>query len=151
MQTDKAMAAFLVSRQAKNLRPKTLEYYRWCLARLARHQELPTDPIDLELILAEASGRLAPESLRDLWRGLRAYRSIFERAGLKGGPHSLRHTFATEYLKRGGNLFNLQRILGHADLATTRVYVNLVHSDLVQEHLRISPARDWFDSLEAAS
>lgn len=37
-------------------------------------------------------------------------------------PHSLRHTFATEYLNAKGNLRDLQDAMGHADPRTTRRY-----------------------------
>ena len=39
--------------------------------------------------------------------------------GAKPGPHLLRHTFATEYCRSGGNVRILQEILGHEDLETT--------------------------------
>ena len=71
MQSDKAIAAFLTNRQARNLRPKTLEYYGWCLSYLDLDRPLPIAPIEIELILREASMRLSPVSLHDLWRGLR--------------------------------------------------------------------------------
>ena len=53
--------------------------------------------------------------------------------------HTLRHTFATCYLRNGGDVFRLQRILGHAKLDMTRRYVNLQTEDLRAVHQRFSP------------
>lgn len=38
--------------------------------------------------------------------------------------HALRHTFATHFMMRGGNIIALQRILGHADISQTMVYAH---------------------------
>ena len=58
----------------------------------------------------------------------------FDRAGeaakLKGGPHTLRHTFASHFLKQVPDLFLLARVLGHSDTRVTKLY-----SHLVPEHL----------------
>jgi integrase/recombinase XerD len=52
--------------------------------------------------------------------------------------HSFRHTFAVNYLRRGGSVFHLQRVLGHSSLEMTRRYVNLDTNDLSSVHERIS-------------
>lgn len=39
--------------------------------------------------------------------------------------HVFRHTFATEFLRRGGHIEVLQRLLGHSKIATTMIYVHV--------------------------
>lgn len=52
--------------------------------------------------------------------------------------HATRHTFALNYIRSGGDVFRLQRILGHSTLEQTRKYVNLQTSDLSAVHNRFS-------------
>lgn len=40
--------------------------------------------------------------------------------------HGLRHTFATQYLAAGGNLYDLKNILGHKSITMTEKYAHLV-------------------------
>ncbi len=54
-------------------------------------------------------------------------------------PYSLRHTFALLYLRNGGNVFALQRTMGHADLNMTRRYLALTQDDLKKELERATP------------
>jgi len=64
------------------------------------------------------------------------------RAGFAAGrvsPHRLRHSFATHYIMNGGDPFSLQRILGHSDIKTTMVYVNLAGVGLREAHAKASP------------
>jgi hypothetical protein len=53
--------------------------------------------------------------------------------------HLLRHTFATNYLINGGDLFTLQSILGHSSLEMVRRNVNLASSFVAIQHRRFSP------------
>ena len=69
---------------------------------------------------------------------------IFPRAGLRGpklgGPHVLRHTFATHYIANGGNIVKLKDILGHLDISTTMIYVHLAVKVMLSDHAEYSPA-----------
>jgi site-specific recombinase XerD len=48
-------------------------------------------------------------------------------------PHSLRHTFATRYLLRHpGDLVGLARLLGHASIQTTQIYVQPTDEDMAE-------------------
>lgn len=48
--------------------------------------------------------------------------------------HSLRHGFATQCIRKGMRLPSLQRMLGHEDLTTTTLYINLVPQEILNEY-----------------
>ena len=54
-------------------------------------------------------------------------------------PHVLRHTFATHLLDEGANLVAIQKLLGHADLATTQVYAHNTIEQLKNIHKQAHP------------
>jgi site-specific recombinase XerD len=39
-------------------------------------------------------------------------------------PHSMRHSYALRYLRNGGNVVALAKLLGHAAVTTTQRYVD---------------------------
>lgn len=53
--------------------------------------------------------------------------------------HLLRHTFATNYLENGGNIYALQLILGHTSLEMEKKYVHLTQSKTVLNFKNYSP------------
>ena len=59
--------------------------------------------------------------------------------GVRCSPHTFRHTFARNYLLNGGDIFSLQKILGHSSLASVRIYLNLFATDVKKQHRQFSP------------
>ena len=73
-----------------------------------------------------------------------ALRSSFRKYVLNRGVnntsiHSLRHTFARTFLLNNGDIFRLQKILGHSTLEMTRRYCNLLGEDLKQDFESFNP------------
>ena len=54
--------------------------------------------------------------------------------GFRLHPHKFRHTFATHYIINGGDPFSLKDLLGHTNLETTNIYVDMSHKDLKTKH-----------------
>ena len=51
-------------------------------------------------------------------------------------PHALRRTFAIFHLRNGVDLYTLARLMGHEDIATLKVYLDLVDTDAADAHRR---------------
>lgn len=70
---------------------------------------------------------------------LRSYYCLLKRLGLpRSGFHRLRHTFATQYLRAGGDVVRLAIILGHSEISTTMKYLHLLTEDLQKPHQGLS-------------
>ena len=73
-----------------------------------------------------------------------AVKLIFARLAQRSGvkrlhAHLCRHTFATNYLINGGDVFSLQQILGHTSLEMVRRYVTLASAQVRVQHRKFSP------------
>ncbi len=52
--------------------------------------------------------------------------------------HQMRHTFACQWMDRGGNLGALQQVLGHASIVTTQRYARMSDELVMREAVRIA-------------
>ena len=69
----------------------------------------------------------------------KAFRTYSEKSGLKAKKpsvhfHSLRHGFATQCLRKGIGLRSIQMMLGHSDMSTTAIYLQLAPEEILNEY-----------------
>jgi integrase/recombinase XerD len=88
--------------------------------------------------LVFSAGRGAKPLQNNMRRDLKDLCKRLVIVGVKGGFHVLRHTFAVNYVRSGGDVFRLQRILGHSTLDMSRHYVALQTEDLQAVHQQFS-------------
>jgi site-specific recombinase XerD len=94
----------------------------------------PFNPAIQELFLTLEGRPLTYDGARMM------FRRIAERSGVERlHAHLCRHTFATNYLINGGDVFTLQQILGHTTLEMVRRYVNLASPHVTLQHRKFSP------------
>lgn len=82
----------------------------------------------------------------------RTYQQLVRRYNIKHNVnktscHLFRHTFAKQWILAGGDMFRLQKILGHSDLTVTKEYVAMFGQDLQLDFEKFNP----LDTMRAKS
>lgn len=85
---------------------------------------------------------LSYEGLRMILRRLKEAAQVSGRVN----PHAFRHGYAREYIKNGGDLATLSRLMGHADSSvTSRYYAVFETRELASSHDKFSPTNRLID------
>lgn len=107
-----------------------------------REDYLEGDPCKWLFVTPRATRRMTTSCLAVLFQKLKKTLKI---TGEKVSCHTWRHTFAKTYLLNGGDIFSLQKILGHADIVTTKNYLNLNEKEIKTQHAKFNPLdnKDW--------
>jgi len=75
--------------------------------------------------------RMTPAGLRSLFRHHRQTTGV-----TKANPHRFRHTFASDMIRAGISLPALMQLMGHAQIQTTMVYLQLTPQDVRDQYVR---------------
>ncbi|HEX8816486.1 MAG TPA: tyrosine-type recombinase/integrase [Terriglobales bacterium] len=84
---------------------------------------------------------MTPAGLRSLFRHHRVLSRIPH-----AHPHRLRHTFGSDMVRAGMSLPALQHLMGHSQIATTMLYVQLASQDVWREYARAIERRKQLGS-----
>lgn len=68
---------------------------------------------------------------------------LSDKAQVQANAHKFRHTFAINFLRNGGNVYELKAILGHSSLEMCQRYLALAETDIERSHLKASPVMAW--------
>ncbi len=68
----------------------------------------------------------------------RRFDAVRKAAGLTGGPHKLRHTFASHFLEACPDLFLLGRIMGHSHARVTELYGHLLPDQMTRARTAVA-------------
>jgi len=113
---------------------KQLQRVLWYYIERYRHE--PATP-KYSFVFLNREGK--PLKGRMVEAMMRRYGRKAKLTGIRCSPHTLRHTAAISFLRNGGDLFSLQRMLGHSSLEMTRRYCAVTDIDVKKTHTMASP------------
>lgn len=75
-----------------------------------------------------AAHRITPGNVQEIFRIAR------RKSGVNAHPHTMRHSFATNLMTNGMHIYTLSRLMGHASLDTTKMYLHVTDPQLQEEY-----------------
>jgi integrase/recombinase XerD len=120
-------------------RERTIPIYQTAVKAISRYLSFsrPSMAVANEesLFVNTGGGRM---SRQGFWKILKSY---LDKAEISDDitPQMLRHSFAAHLLENGADLRSLQKMLGHADIATTQVYARIANQQLKDVYQKAHP------------
>ena len=125
---DETEAAFIKVRRGKGAKFRRVPVSQRLRREFQRYLNRHRIETSSERLLVLRDGRpVTPESCR------RLFQRIAVKVGFRVHAHKFRHTFATEYLRNGGEIERLRKILGHTTYVMVMRYVHLDKGDLMKD------------------
>ena len=89
-----------------------------------------------EYLFVNCSGK--PMSRQGFWKLIKYYA---DKAGIKKEitPHTFRHSFAAHLLDNGADVQSVQKMMGHADVSTTQMYVEMQSGNVRDVYKKFHP------------
>lgn len=84
-------------------------------------------------------GRASSRNTKDFLTSY--YPKIAKQAGVKSFLHKLRHTYASQLVQKGVNLYQVSKLLGHSTIQMTEIYAHLAPADLQQAAMCMTPRK----------
>jgi integrase/recombinase XerD len=131
---DDGESTFLKIRRGKGAKFRRVPVSHQLRRELVRYVNRTRPECSSELLLVLRDGR--PISVACVSR---FFQRLHRRVGFRVHAHKFRHTFATEYLRRGGEIERLRRILGHTTYVMVMRYVHLDKGDLYRDFDQCAP------------
>ena len=122
--------------QGKGKRIRVLPLARESVQLLDHYLSLERPPLCGQALFVCLKGpargnRMTPAGLRSLFRHHRQTTSV-----TAANPHRFRHTFAADMIRAGISLPALMQLMGHAQIQTTLVYIQLTPKDVWDQYAR---------------
>lgn len=107
---------------------------RWLKSRKYLTRVVPMHPrlrdiLQVYTATMKAEDRVFPMTRQRAWQLVQKY--------FDGNPHKFRHSFAVNWLRSGGDIVTLHKILGHSKIETTMIYLQIVPVDQGRELLKV--------------
>jgi site-specific recombinase XerD len=124
----------LFIRNSKNKQSRIIPLHPKVVDLLEKYlgQRLPLK--EKALFIGSHGRRLCKCSLDNL------FKNYIEKSGLKNKGytiHTLRHTFATQLLKKDASIFHIKELLGHRGIESTEIYLHLTNKELANSVNRL--------------
>lgn len=115
-----------------NAARKALEVY------LSEARETLLHNSESDFIFVNCSGKSM--SRQGFWKVLKSYAAS---AGIEADitPHTLRHSFAAHLVQNGADLKSVQEMLGHSDISTTQIYLNMNVNKIRNVYMKAHPRK----------